>query len=133
MISSDSPISREKEDRLGRSSFAQALAKAAIDFDGVDSFVVGIHGKWGAGKSSVLNLIAEELARSSKDQSQTIDVVRFNPWNFADQNQLVLQFLRQFAGHLRQIDKNSKLEKIKSLLENLNRYSAGTSCRMSGW
>jgi predicted KAP-like P-loop ATPase len=101
MISPDSPITRQKDDKLGRASFAKALAKAVLDFDGEDSFVVGIHGKWGTGKSSVLNLLVEELAVLSAARSQTVDVLRFNPWNFSDQNQLVLQFLRQFVAHLR--------------------------------
>ena len=123
MISPDSPITREQDDKLGRAAFAKALANAVSDFGGDDSFVIGIHGKWGTGKSSVLNLFAEELTQASDKRSQTVDVLRFNPWNFSDQNQLVLQFLRQFSAHLRSLDKTSKA-KVKALLENLDKYSA---------
>ena len=77
MISPDSPITRRKDDELGRAAFAKALAKAVQEFDGEDSFVVGIHGKWGTGKSSVLNLLVEELERVSTDRLQTVDILRF--------------------------------------------------------
>ena len=50
MISPDAPITRKTDDKLGRAAFARALAKAVLEFDGDDSFVVGIHGKWGTGK-----------------------------------------------------------------------------------
>jgi predicted KAP-like P-loop ATPase len=91
-------ISGQKDDKVGRATFAKALAKAVLDFEGEDSFVVAIHRKWGTGKSSVPNLLVEELAALSAGQRQKVDVLRFNPWNFSDQNQLVLQFLRQFAA-----------------------------------
>jgi predicted KAP-like P-loop ATPase len=98
VISPDAPINRKTDDKLGRAKFASALAKAVLDFESDDSFVVGIHGKWGTGKSSVLNLLEEELTAKAAQKSLVVDVLRFNPWNFSDQNQLVLQFLRQFAG-----------------------------------
>jgi predicted KAP-like P-loop ATPase len=122
MISPDSPITKQKDDKLGRASFAKALAKAVLDFDGEDSFVVGIHGKWGTGKSSVLNLLVEELAVLSAARVQSVDVLPFNPWNFSDQNQLVLQFLRQFTAHLRKLE-SSGTAGLKTLLENLDQYA----------
>ena len=126
MISSDSPITREQDDRLGRTPFAKSLAKAVLEFRGDDSFVIGIHGKWGTGKSSVLNLFAQELNQASTQGTATVDVLRFNPWNFSDQNQLVLQFLRQFTAHLRSLDKKNT-GKMKTLLENLAGYSEALS------
>src|SRR5579871_2038803 len=123
MISPDSPIVEKKDDKLGRTPFAKALAKAVMDFDGEDSFVVGINGKWGTGKSSVLNLIVEEFKLNSTDK-QPIDILRFNPWNFSDQNQLVLQFMRQFTAHLRNLDKTGRANLRDNLVKNLEKYSA---------
>lgn len=123
MISPDAPINNRADDTLGRGPFAKALAEALLNFGGDDSFVIGVHGKWGTGKSSVLNLLVEELSTVSAKKSQTVDVMRFNPWNFSDQNQLVLQFLRQFAGHLQSLDKGTRA-KLKVLLEKLDKYTA---------
>ena len=75
------------------------------------------------GKSSVVNLCVAELKKQAGDGShQTIDVLRFNPWNFADQNQLVLQFFRQFTGHLRKLQ-GENIPGITSLIESLDAYA----------
>jgi predicted KAP-like P-loop ATPase len=122
MISPDAPIERIEDDRLGRAPFAAAIAKAIRSSAGSESFVVGINGKWGSGKSSVVNLCATELKKQATDPGQQIDVLRFNPWNFADQNQLVLQFFRQFTGHLRKLGTRGAAT-INILVENLDAYA----------
>jgi predicted KAP-like P-loop ATPase len=79
-------------------------------FRGPDSFVVGIHGKWGSGKSSLLNLLTEQIDENKKkiQEAEAIHVMRFNPWNFSDQHQLIFQFLRQFRAHLKDNRKEFK-------------------------
>src|ERR1700738_3844416 len=103
MLSPDSPIETANDDKLGRKTFAQALARSLAGFSGEDSFVVGIHGKWGTGKSSILNLLVEQIERDNRSRPDTeqLHAMRFNPWNFSDQNQLIFQFLRQFRAHLK--------------------------------
>jgi predicted KAP-like P-loop ATPase len=44
--------------------------------------------------------------------------MRFNPWNFSDQNQLIFQFLRQFRAHLK-----GNQREIKDLLASLDDYA----------
>jgi len=91
MFAPDAPIETGKEDLLGRNAFAVAFAKAIASFSGEESFVIGIHGKWGSGKSSILNLVVEQIGKQNVDKSESarLHVLRFNPWNFADQNQLI--------------------------------------------
>jgi predicted KAP-like P-loop ATPase len=120
MLSPDSPIETANDDKLGRKTFAQALAKALAGFSEQDSFVVGIHGKWGTGKSSILNLLVEQIEKDnrSKPESEKLYAMRFNPWNFSDQNQLVFQFLRQFRAHLK-----GNQREFKDLLASLDDYA----------
>ncbi|HEY2362045.1 MAG TPA: P-loop NTPase fold protein, partial [Candidatus Angelobacter sp.] len=120
MFSSDSPIETAADDRLGRTTFAQALAKALAGFSAGDSFVVGIHGKWGSGKSSIFNLLVEQIDKdnATKPQGEKLFVMRFNPWNFSDQNQLVFQFLRQFRAHLK-----GHQREFKDLFASLDDYA----------
>jgi hypothetical protein len=120
VLSPDSPIESAAADKLGRATFVEALARALAGFSADDSFVVGIHGKWGTGKSSILNLLVEQIAKDNREkpEAERLSAMRFNPWNFADQNQLIFQFLRQFRAHL----KGNKRE-FKELLASLDDYA----------
>jgi len=124
MISPDAPITSSQQEKLGRSSFAEAIAKAVEAFDGSESFVIGVHGPWGMGKSSLLNLVEEAIRIRSEGVSEEkrIYVLRFNPWNFADRNYLVLQFLGQLSAHLRTFEKWHK-RKLKGLVESVDEYA----------
>jgi hypothetical protein len=78
-------------DRLGRKAFAQALARrfrrivqdqqseAAVVRSFDSAFMVHLHAPWGAGKTSVLHLIAEDLATASAG-ARPWAVVKFNAW-----------------------------------------------------
>lgn len=52
------------------------------------SFVVGLAGPWGSGKTSFLNLVKEAL----RSESDTPIIVDFNAWLYSTQEQLVKQF-----------------------------------------
>jgi hypothetical protein len=70
---SDRPITSPSEDVLGRSGFALELARS-IDrlLIAKDGFVIAIHGEWGAGKTSVIELIVRFLRHIEMERaSQT--------------------------------------------------------------
>lgn len=70
---SDRPISSPSEDILGRAGFALELARS-IDqlLIAKDGFVIAIHGEWGAGKTSVIELIVRFLRHIEMERaSQT--------------------------------------------------------------
>ena len=56
MFRTDQPINTFKEDLLGRHSFAKALAKAILSYDRNDSITIGLFGRWGSGKTSLINM-----------------------------------------------------------------------------
>jgi hypothetical protein len=125
MFSPDAPIQSAKEDLLGRANFASVLTRAIVGTSGSDSFVIGIHGKWGTGKSSVLNLIVEQIREfndSAKSDEEKLYLLRFNPWNFSDQNQLVLQFLKQFRAHLLKFQGTAK-KNVERIVDALDDYA----------
>lgn len=55
MFYSDKAIESNAEDQLGRSAFAKLLAKTLIQLNSKDTFSVGLYGKWGSGKTSIVN------------------------------------------------------------------------------
>ena len=59
---------------------------------------MGLYGKWGAGKTSVINMLTEELCRLiAENNDENTIILHFNPWLFTDQIQLITQFFKQLA------------------------------------
>ncbi len=98
MLHADKPIENKTEDRLGRTDFAENVAEAISHYKtGQDSLVMGLCGEWGSGKTSVINMIIESL----NEQGSAPIIVRFCPWYFSGQDQLLQQFFLQLASEIR--------------------------------
>lgn len=92
----DEPIETSEEDMLGRSDFAQTLARKLLKTQSEhQSFAVGILSPWGYGKTSFLNLIKDELKRH---EAICID---FSPWVYGKDNNLIREFFTEVGKHLR--------------------------------
>jgi hypothetical protein len=63
---------------------------------------MAIDAPWGAGKTSLLNFVRHYLTDSSGQAPADVEsapvVIDFNPWWFADRDQLAAQFLAQFSA-----------------------------------
>ena len=118
---SDKPISSASDDLLKRGSFAKLLAETVMRLDKSDTFTVGVFGKWGSGKTSIVKMMLQELRKqqlSLPEEEKTI-VVHFEPWNFTDTNQLLNQFFARLANEFR-----SKGDKgLKTIGDALEKYS----------
>lgn len=90
---SDKPINSIEEDLLGRASFSKQLGESLLDYSGEDTFVVGLFGGWGTGKTSVINMVLEEIENNTDGDEKQPIIVRFSPWNYSSHDDLVLQFL----------------------------------------
>lgn len=66
LFSGDAPIETRKDDRLFRRDFAQHVARAAAGWKQPRSLTIGLYGPWGSGKSSILNMVVEELEAGHK-------------------------------------------------------------------
>ena len=95
-MSGDNAIKSRDADLLGRSRFSDQLATALLSEPADEGLVAALVGPWGQGKSSVLNMVKEQL---EGDHART--VLMFNPWMFAGQSQLISAFFEQVAGQLR--------------------------------
>ena len=64
VVKGDRALRTGDADRLGFREVAARIATALSDHASNDGLVIGLDGKWGSGKSSLLYLIEEELGEA---------------------------------------------------------------------
>jgi KAP family P-loop domain len=92
----DNPITTSSEDRLGRLVVAENIARELRTVDASQGYVTGLMGPWGSGKTSMVNLVKEQL-----QAEPALTVVDFNPWMFSGADALVNSFFREISAQLR--------------------------------
>lgn len=112
----DTPLQNPDQDLLGRSHFARGLAQGILKMNAEHGFVVALYGPWGSGKSTTLNFVLHYINELSDDDEKPI-IVRFNPWWFAGQEQMLLQFFGQMRSAFSRKDVPKQLCKIGSAIE----------------
>jgi len=95
-INNDNPIKTVEEDILGFKSLAKRISHSIIssNIDTSNSFTIAIEGQWGSGKTSLVNLIKNEI----KDE---VIILKFNPWMINDFEQLIKYFFSEFIKIIR--------------------------------
>jgi len=94
----EAPISKKEEDIFERCNFACHLADLLILKQNSPSLVLALEGKWGTGKTSIINLIKESIREKSCDAV----VVDFNPWLIGSLDSVIEGFLVQLASSVNQ-------------------------------
>lgn len=117
-ISTDRPLIDPKDDLLGFAPFAENIAKSIQNSPQRDGYVIGLYGEWGSGKSTLLNFVEHYLK-----QDINITVVRFNPWIYSDDVDLVTSFLIQLNSVLIGEKKQKANETIDRLVSKLTTFT----------
>ena len=95
----DAPLEDLSGDFLDRQNLVERLCGLLVTKTGdshrASRLVVGLTGKWGSGKSTVLNAVKRLLMESAD-----IKVVEFNPWVFEGRDDLIASFLDELAKQL---------------------------------
>ena len=144
----DRPISHPQDDAFGLYSFSDALATSLLQMSPKDGLVISVEGPWGAGKSSAIALAlrtiklrvltglgegGDELEKLTEDQldarwaeakARTIHLVRFNPWNFSGQENLVRAFFNELAAQIDAEPEGKLKSALKSMSARLGQLSA---------
>lgn len=116
MYSADLPISTHTDDVLGRATYAKNLAHTILRYGIVDSLCLGLLGPWGSGKTSILNMMLEEIEKLNVSEKKVI-TIRFEPWNFTSTDQLLGQFFFMLANELLSESEKKKSELAEAIRE----------------
>jgi len=83
----ETPLIDIKDDFFSRARFASHIFEHMSNIPQEWSVRIAINGKWGEGKTSVLNFI-EGMANKNEDI-----VIKFNPWTISSTNEMWLNFI----------------------------------------
>lgn len=97
LLLSDEAIKFPEQDLFDRGKFIEDLQKGIENIPFSDSFVFGLYGSWGEGKTSVINLLINKL-KDSRDYL----IVNFDPWNFKDEEAILAAFYNKIEQSLSQ-------------------------------
>ena len=111
----DNPIEKAEDDRYGITSFAELLAKSISSIQAPVGTAIALHGPWGSGKSSAVNIIRHKL-ESADDK--TLVISDFKCWWYKGEEALVLAFLQNLNALLT----NTSKDKVKGLVPQLGRH-----------
>jgi len=90
----DDPISRREDDHLLRWNFAREIFHIATKSPSDWSVRIGIYGKWGSGKTSVLKFLEQMATKEAHF------VVWFNPWQYGSKDEMWLGFFNAIQENL---------------------------------
>lgn len=127
-IINDEPITSPSKDLYRYDGIAHEIARCISAADASNSsFTISINGIWGSGKTSLINLIENCIDKESDNNLNTPTFVRFNPWHFESQEQLLTGFFQLLKEALLGRTDWLKDAERKALGETLSRYSTSIS------
>ncbi|MEG2013431.1 MAG: Qat anti-phage system ATPase QatA [Anaerovoracaceae bacterium] len=124
MILSDNET---KVDMLNNRAIAKTVADVIRECDD-RPISIGVHGDWGAGKSSVLAMVEDEL-RSKDDEENDIVCIQFNGWQHQGFEDAKIALMSAIVSELSKNEKITTKAKdvLKKLWKNINWLSIAKS------
>jgi predicted KAP-like P-loop ATPase len=125
----------DRIDRLGFQPIAEKLCVSVLDQATAGGIVIGIEGKWGCGKSSLMRRIETELTK----REDAPEIVNFAPWLIRSRDALIEGLISELSDAARKIDaeaerasanhgksraRRTTKEKIRGAAEALAKYGS---------
>lgn len=116
-IAEEAPRHEQSEDEFERYPFAKRVSEFIAMRNGEGCLAIGIHGKWGEGKTTVLNFVDSELSNVNH-----VEVVRFNPWRYTNSDDLLTEFYNAIAESL-----DSRIKPLSKLIRKAQGIAAAAA------
>lgn len=132
-VYADFPIKGSTEDQFEFTAYAKSAVKLFRSNSLPESYVVCVIGRWGTGKTSLLNLIAEQY-RSLSTKEDPIIVFKFSPRLMKNREGLLANFLPLL---IETIDDEAAISpiletRIKNKLNSVRKFAQGLKIVESG-
>lgn len=126
----ENPINDKNEDKLNRTLYAENLAESIRLNKENKCLTIGLIGKWGSGKTSIINIAINKL------KSEDLIILNFSPWYFSTQDNLYRQFFNLIISEIERREFGNKfwIQKkffqIETQLKKASHLTKGNKTRM---
>lgn len=137
-LDSDRALENEAEDQFGFVGIAKRLAPSIVEASKGDGMVIGLEGRWGSGKTSLLNFLRTELVAAKNEGIHTITIA---PWLNGDTSSMVASLLEPMTAILKTkedeiaaaggVQKNATKEQMAEVGQLLRDYGPKTARRIA--
>lgn len=130
-IRGDRALASGDVDRLDFAEVAERVAASLVDHASDAGIVIGLDGKWGSGKSSLLHLISIELEKLPDDVRPT--VIAFRPWLVGNRDALLASLFNQLVEGIAAVELSrgnasaDRKRKLKDAAEKARKFAASVS------
>lgn len=128
-LSADRASADPKAGRLGYAPFAKRLAESILQLSGAEGHVIALYGPWGCGKTTMLNYVRHYVGEGTA--TENLIVVPFNPWWFAEGEDLIRAFFSQLGARLKGHKEFSS--KIRGKLADFAELVSEVPLPQTGW
>lgn len=108
----EAPIDNLESDLLNRKDLVEAIVDIVCRCDVEKSTAIGICGKWGSGKTSIINMVCNQIKND-----KSIVTIRFNPWLYTNQTDLSKEFFNVFSSNL----PGKHVTSLKKIIKMINK------------
>lgn len=121
----------EKEvsyDLLNRNGIINQLYNSIISYEFDPSFVIGLEGPWGSGKTTIIENVKSKLSKDKEKQKELVIIDDFDPWEFGTQYALLVAM---YDSILKKTNVKYSVNREKKLIKSLSNtlvdyYNAGS-------
>lgn len=112
-------------DKLGFSATAEVLARSTLETK--DPLTIGIFGRWGIGKTSLMRLIKQKVEEIDENG---VFAVWFNAWQYEKEAHLIVPLIATINKELERCEGLNK--KLSDVIQKIKKFLVLIACSISG-
>jgi len=116
------PLQDIADDKLGFKDTSLSIAQFIDKFPNNQPFSIAVFGKWGSGKSTMLNFVENQL-----DYQKNV-IIKFNPWQILNDDNLIASVFEEIAHSIN----NKSYQKLKTKVLEYGRKVCVSSVKIFG-
>lgn len=123
LLINESPIQIKEEDLLNFYPYAKKIKEVIQGYSSnPEPLTIGIYGKWGSGKTSMLNLIERHIELFQKEKvDKPFIKFHYNPWLYQSKEEMLFDFFETLTSKL-DYSGDSNLQKAGKLINRYSKY-----------